>query len=181
MENASRALLMAGSVLIAIIIITLLVKTYSSMGAFQRQQESEQEIARIEEFNKQYTKYYGQYVYGTEVITVINQITNENTKNYKIEAVIEFEEDPDGDGIAYTYEKIVKKFGKETKEIVEIASGEALSITNASDDKVIYAAATDATIIGLKSRAFKCTEIKYGSDGRVDYIKFVEKQYNNLT
>ena len=80
MENATKALLMAGGVLIAIIIITLLVKTYGSIGAFQRQQMSIKEAEQIEEFNKNYTKYEGQYVYGTEVITVINRAINDSQK-----------------------------------------------------------------------------------------------------
>lgn len=80
MENATKALLMAGGVLIAIIIITLLVKTYGNIGAFQRQQMSIKEAEQIEEFNKNYTKYDGQYVYGTEVITVINRAINDSQK-----------------------------------------------------------------------------------------------------
>lgn len=80
MENATKALLMAGGVLIAIIIITLLVKTYGNIGAFQRQQMSIKETEQIEEFNKNYTKYEGQYVYGTEVITVINRAINDSQK-----------------------------------------------------------------------------------------------------
>lgn len=73
MENATKALLIAGGVLIAIIILTILVKTYGNIGAFQRQQMSQEEAEQIEEFNKDYTKYDGQYVYGTEVITIINK------------------------------------------------------------------------------------------------------------
>lgn len=80
MENASKALLMAGGVLIAIIIISLLVKTYGNIGAFQKQQISAEEAERIEEYNKAYTKYLNQYVYGTEVITVINKSINDSQK-----------------------------------------------------------------------------------------------------
>ena len=42
MENATKALLIAGGVLIAIIILTILVKTYGNIGAFQRQQMSQE-------------------------------------------------------------------------------------------------------------------------------------------
>lgn len=80
MENASKALLMAGGVLIAIIIISLLVKTYGNIGTFQKQQISVEEAERIEEYNKEYTKYLNQYVYGTEVITVINKSINDSQK-----------------------------------------------------------------------------------------------------
>ena len=78
MENASRALLIAGSVLVAIIVITLLVRTYGNIGNFQRQQLSVEEAQKLEEYNKQYTKYEHQYVYGTEVISIINKEENKN-------------------------------------------------------------------------------------------------------
>lgn len=89
MENATKALLMAGGVLIAIIIITLLVKTYGNIGAFQRQKLSLEEVEKIEQFNKDYTKYDGQYVYGTEVITVINRATNEKNNGINIDIFVD--------------------------------------------------------------------------------------------
>lgn len=82
MENASKALLMAGGILIAIIIIALLVKSFSSVSSFQKAKLTEEEQAQIIAFNEKYTKYVGQYVYGTEVLTLINKndlkVTNEN-------------------------------------------------------------------------------------------------------
>ena len=73
MENASKALLMAGGVLIAIITIALLVRSFSSISMFQKAQLSEEEQAQLVAFNEQYTKYLKQYVYGTEVRTLINK------------------------------------------------------------------------------------------------------------
>ena len=62
MENASKALLMAAGILIAIILISLLVAMYKGVSLFQRQQVSQEDAARIEEFNSFYTKYSGRYV-----------------------------------------------------------------------------------------------------------------------
>ena len=73
MENASRALLMAGGILIAILIIAVLARTFSTMSVFQKTQLTEEEARQLQEFNEQYTKYLGQYVYGTEVRTLINK------------------------------------------------------------------------------------------------------------
>ena len=77
MENASKALLMAGGVLIAIITIALLARSFSSIGMFQKAQLSEEEQAQLVAFNEQYTKYLNQYVYGTEVRTLINKYKND--------------------------------------------------------------------------------------------------------
>lgn len=78
MENASKALLMAGGVLIAIIILALLVKSSETVSSFQKMQLSEEEQSRLIAFNEQYTKYIGQYVYGTEVLTLKNRYENDH-------------------------------------------------------------------------------------------------------
>lgn len=77
MENTSKALLMAGGVLIAIIMIVLLVRTFTSISIFQKSKLTEEEQAQLAQFNEQYTKYLGQYVYGTEVATLINKSNND--------------------------------------------------------------------------------------------------------
>ena len=82
MENASKALLMAGGILIAILIIALLVKSFTSVSTFQKSKLTEEEQAQLVAFNEQYTKYLGQYVYGTEVRTLMNKY--ENDKQVKV-------------------------------------------------------------------------------------------------
>lgn len=89
MENATKALLIAGGVLIAIIIITLLVRTYGNISNFQRQQLTQEEARQIAEFNSGYTQYAGQYVYGTDVVTIINKTVNHNQQNTNINIEIE--------------------------------------------------------------------------------------------
>ena len=81
MENASKALLMAGGVLIAIIMIGLLAKTFGAVNLFQKSQLSEEEQAQLVAFNEQYTKYLGQYVYGTEVRTLKNKYDDDGKVN----------------------------------------------------------------------------------------------------
>ena len=73
MENASKALLMAGGILIAIIIIALLVRTFSTINQFQMSNLSEEEQKKLIAFNEQYTKYLNQYVYGSDVKTLMNK------------------------------------------------------------------------------------------------------------
>lgn len=77
MENASKALLMAGGILIAILIIALLVKSFTSVSTFQKAKLTEEEQAQLVAFNEQYTKYLGQYVYGTEVRTLMNKYNDD--------------------------------------------------------------------------------------------------------
>lgn len=77
MENASKALLMAGGILIAIITIALLVKSFTSISSFQEAKLTQKQQEEIVAFNEQYTKYLGQYVYGVEVATLKNKYDND--------------------------------------------------------------------------------------------------------
>ena len=77
MENASKALLMAGGILIALIIIALLIRSYTSVSIFQKTKLSQEEQEKIVAFNEQYTKYLDKYVYGIEVRTLMNKYDND--------------------------------------------------------------------------------------------------------
>ena len=88
MENASKALLMAGGILIAIIIIALLARTFNNLSIFQKTKLTEEEQEQLIAFNEQYTKYVGQYVYGTDVLTIMNKYDD----NKLVEVIIDGEE-----------------------------------------------------------------------------------------
>ncbi len=103
MENASKALLMAGGVLIAILIIAILVRTFGTVSLFQKQKLTEEEARQITEFNAQYTKYLGQYVYGIEVRTLMNRY--EDDKQVQVELENGSSEPPTGVGQDTKYYK----------------------------------------------------------------------------
>ena len=116
MENASKALLMAGGILIAILLIALLVKSFTTIGAFQKAQLSEEEQAQLIAFNEQYTKYLGQYVYGTEVSSLKNKYDNDG----KVEVLYDVEP-PKGIGQETTYYKCTEvQYNKITGRVEKI-------------------------------------------------------------
>lgn len=84
MENASKALQIAGGVLLAVLIITLLVRGFSNVRIFQRAKLTEEEQAEILAFNEKYTKYIGQYVYGTEVRSLLNKYEDDKLVSVNI-------------------------------------------------------------------------------------------------
>lgn len=57
MENASKALIMAGGVLIAVAIITLAIYTYSYYKEYARSSEQMLTLSQIESFNRFYESY----------------------------------------------------------------------------------------------------------------------------
>lgn len=123
MENASKALIMASGILLAIVLIAAFINSLSTVNSLQMSQYSEEEQEELIAFNEQYTKYVGQYVYGTEVITIINKTLD--SENYPITTKINFNND-------YTYG--IKKYDANSKsykiENVTINHGTSFNITN---------------------------------------------------
>ena len=112
MENASKALLMAGGILIAIIIIAVLVRSFTTIGIFQKAQLSEEEQAQLVAFNEKYTKYVGQYVYGTEVLTLQNKYADDG----KVQVILTAgSEQPMQDENHYKYDEENRSYSNETR------------------------------------------------------------------
>lgn len=59
MENASKALIMAGSILIGVIIMTIGVTIFTSFGGTSEQIQKQMNEKAISEFNAHFTKYDG--------------------------------------------------------------------------------------------------------------------------
>lgn len=81
MENASKALLIAGGVLIALVIISMFIMMFSRMSNMQEEQEKKTQIEQLAAFNAEYEAYNKKVMYGVDVITLINK-TAENNKKY---------------------------------------------------------------------------------------------------
>lgn len=178
MENVSKALIIAGSVLIGILILSLLVKSFTSVSLFQKAQLTEEEQKELIAFNEQYTKYLNQYVYGTEVISVINKTLDSKDSNYKVTTKIKFLNGYEYNG--YVYNATRKKYEKKK---ITIKKGDTLTINTDTEN--------NATVSGfintmeesgeLNTMAFKCTRITYNNaTGRVESITFEEKQWGDL-
>lgn len=97
MENASKALIMAGAILIAIMIISLGILVFSRMSSSAKSAANmdEQEIAN---FNSKLTPYIGQNVNGSQVNALIQLVisidnsavsANDTTKIVSIEYPID--------------------------------------------------------------------------------------------
>ena len=157
MENASKALLMAGGVLIAVLIIAILVRTYGTVSLFQKQKLTEEESRQIAEFNEQYLKYLNQYMYGTEVITIVNK---NDQLNDNVKVKITFAQN-------FTYEdENGNKKTIEPNSTIEINNTNKNIITNSTE---------------IKNKAFKCTAIGYdNSTGRINSITINEKKWEDV-
>ena len=92
MENASKALLMAASILMGILILSLGVYLYMNFSATSKQINKQIEENQISQFNGQFLQYDGMIDRDTktgnltiyDVITIVNLAT-ENNINYQLE------------------------------------------------------------------------------------------------
>lgn len=74
MENASKALIMAAEILIGVMIMSIAVYMFQSFAGSSQETYRQMELARIGEFNSQFTKFYGSRtvtVNGSDVLIPI--------------------------------------------------------------------------------------------------------------
>lgn len=83
MENASKALLMAGGILIAIIIISVLMLSLSNITNMKQAEVDAELRKEVNNFNKPYLAFNKKAMYGTDVISVLNFAIN-NNKMYNV-------------------------------------------------------------------------------------------------
>ena len=79
MENASKALIIAGAILLAILIISLGIMIYNqASGVVNNNAMSEVDIST---FNNKFTQYEGTNVRGAQVKALIQQVVTNNVTN----------------------------------------------------------------------------------------------------
>lgn len=80
MENATKALEMAAGVLIGILIIGLLVFSFTRLSELKQIEENSKAIEQASDFNKSYELYNRSGVYGSELLSLANKISDYNSR-----------------------------------------------------------------------------------------------------
>ena len=201
MENASKALLIAGGVLVAILILGVLIVTINIVNSNQKTREKTLATVQLAEFNQKYEAYNKKALRGTDIITLIKMAIENNNKmevadvgeqyfiNIKLELSKKYTE---------TETTINKKTGEEnTIDIsgnsisgiislgdwksndslsmngyVEKLFGESIVTKIESTTETIY---RYSPLANLKKAVFKCTEINYNDKGRIKELVFEER------
>ena len=81
MENASRALIMAAGILIALMILGALMLMFNNLSSYQDQNDMTKEQAQVVEFNNQYLAYEKDDLTLMEMKSLYNKIQSHNIKN----------------------------------------------------------------------------------------------------
>ena len=80
MENASKALIMAGSVLIAIMIIGAFFMMYNQLTSTKREEQKALKIEQVVKFNATFESYNKKKEYGADLVSLANKITDYNSR-----------------------------------------------------------------------------------------------------
>ena len=78
MENVTKALLIAGGVLFAILVLTLLVIFHNQISSYYSEEHDAKMIEQVTEFNSKFDNYNAQTIRGNELITVMNRVVDYN-------------------------------------------------------------------------------------------------------
>lgn len=78
MENASKALVIAGGVLIAIMILAALAYAAGQWGLIPQAMEQNKEAQQLAKFNQEYESYNKDVMYGSDVVSVLNKAISNN-------------------------------------------------------------------------------------------------------
>ena len=159
MENASKALIMAASVLLGIMIISVGVALFTSFSEFSRNTLEKVEESKISEWNNNYLKYYGNVtviengrekitpilVTAHEIISVANH-AKQNNINYELENQARYDENN-----YYVQVKVdgIYNFEKQTEsEQNQFLKDNTLTV----DNKVKYYTCTNVIISKITKR-----------------------------
>lgn len=149
MENASRALIIAGGMLIAMLIVGLLVFGYTQIRTAQQSQEDAEEVEQLADFNERFEAYNRTTVRGYQIISLGNLVYDTNVRYADYQG----------------YEEVV----------VEI-TGLTNDYPNATDlvwfVQNVYDTMNSDQKNALKQSYFQCDGVEYGSTGRVTHMSF---------
>ena len=84
MENASKALIMAGGILIALLVLGALLLMINNLSDYQKSNSDLVESGQLATFNEQFTQYERDDLTGTEVISLANMVYDYSRRSGKV-------------------------------------------------------------------------------------------------
>lgn len=165
MESANKAIMMAGGMLFAVMIMSLVAFVFSRLTTLPTEEDSQLLIQQAAAFNNEYTAYDKKIMYGVDIISVLNKAKSNNDK--------------------YVLEKFVTGGGYNTDFIIDIEV--KLKKTLEESMKISY---ITQTATGIVERDYigigpykEGTSIYYNASDKfeVPNTKYQEKVYGTST
>ena len=193
MENASKALLMAGGILISIVVIGLFAYMFTYISSSYESREVVKKTEEIVTFNKKFESYNKKLLRGTDVISLMNRVISNNEKyegieEYQITIAFILEDD------LAAYKWVNKVVANGTVEKVAVADpanslkkGIEYKVNKKTSNgyKILYdkTLTTTETFNDFKRRIFDCTKVTYDDknvnktmSGRIKSMTFKERK-----
>lgn len=159
MENAARALTMAAGVLIGIMIISIAVYLFTSLGNTSSEIYSKVEQTKIDKFNSQFLKYYRLDTCTAHDIVSIANLAKNSNEYYELEEGSELDyyvnvivkDYIDNNGSEKTEEKFEKLDDAKYTEFIENNS------TNEEKSEIKYFTCTGISQSNITGRVYQIT------------------------
>lgn len=176
MENASKALLMAGGILIAILVIGVVIYMFNSSSFLFKSSEDIERAEQIEAFNREYEAYNRKLMRGTDIISIINKVNSNNEKyedipeyqmsvKFKLIETIEYKDINGND----------KTISKNTTYTISSKNEPIWKEIRGTEEKPTEA------FTEFKRRVFDCISVKYNKQtGRISSMEFIERDVGNI-
>jgi len=159
MENASKALIIAAGVLLALILLGTFIYLFGQMSQVAREQDRVELMEQISEFNKQYESYQRNLLRGVDIASVCNKAKSYNEKNKRQDINEEI----------HVYVTLISDwddFSKNTRYKMTDDDGPDWDNIRNNDSDSFYT---------FKIKYFKCDKIEYSKDtGKVTALYFTE-------
>lgn len=193
MENAAKALLIAGGILLALMTLSLIVYMSTATTRMAEAQDEKKAAEELTAFNMEYEAYNKSVMYGTDIITVVNKAINYNeTATEKIEIELTIVND------YKTTIETIKQYSNERKsEKTKIESSLSLNAGTYKIDKLknffsqsandelgkptskgSYTETTNkySALTTFKRSSFRCIpdSVEYNANGRIIKMCFEE-------
>ncbi len=188
MENASKALIMGAEILIGVMILSIGVYLFNSLGSYSAETTQEIESTRLEQFNEQFSKFYGtvstQPEGGTtaveqtirctmqDVVGTANLAKMHNLRN-GFEDAQEVNENPNLDGLYYIQIDL-KTPSRTMRHIEQMEQDELVNLLKDNGNYGITVETDERGDTVANTKYYKVTELNYSDiTGRVNYMMFV--------
>jgi len=184
-ENASKALIMAGSILIGVLILSVFVYMFNTMGQYAAAAEERRAKTQVDMFNANFTKYIGQVTYVNadgsldikdvtctmhDVISVANLAKQSNESRGLLD-----KQDAEDNSYYVQVDFNITGFPRSTGKNLEHYINDQF-VELLESEEYMYVKNLDAfgNLIGYDLRQYKC-ELGYAEgNGRVNYVKFTK-------
>jgi type II secretory pathway pseudopilin PulG len=170
MENASKALIMAASLLIALMIIGALILMFNNLSSYQETNSDSELEAQIIEFNNQYETYNRNDVRGSDLYSLLNKVIDYNRRKSEVAS-----ENDEGKNLKFEAMTIEFKFGnnESRKKITYDNQNRIFTANNYSLNKT-----TTNTIENDITEKISTIESTYGKSGLTNLTTGIEKLFD---